>query len=66
MQCRCVLSGSVREGGGRREEGVQCTEIAHPANIWEGGQEGGETTDWLAGWLASGTIKILSHQSSEL
>ena len=30
--------------GGRREEGVQCTEIAHPANIWEGGEEGGETT----------------------
>ena len=35
--------------GGRRAEGVQCTEIAHPANIWEGGEEGGESTGWLAG-----------------
>ena len=34
-------------GGGGRVEGVRCSEIAQPANIWEGAdwtQEGGESS----------------------
>ena len=56
---RCVLCGSVREGV-EGVEGVQWTEIAHPANILEGGLEGGESSDCVA----SGTIEILSHHSN--